>query len=157
MHQFVINSCTAIHCQKFAGGKIFECLWKKSLLLTRLHLFDQIYSKNRNILKYSLNIFENNLFLWCKLNLLQSTVSRDPSEIIVICWFAAKETLPIILNADKKTVVLLNIFVEPMILFRIIWWITKTAFEIEVFCKIINAFTVSFDQINASLLNESII
>ncbi len=51
------------------------------------------------------------------MNLLQSTVSYDPPEIIVICWFAAKETLPIILNADKKTVVLLNIFVEPMILF----------------------------------------
>ncbi len=37
-----------------------------------------------------------NLFLWCaaefSASLLQSSVSHDPSEIILICWFAAQET-----------------------------------------------------------------
>ncbi len=29
--------------------------WKKSLMRTKLHLFDQKYSKNNNILKYYYN------------------------------------------------------------------------------------------------------
>ncbi len=41
------------------------------------------------------------LFLMAKLNLqqllLQSSVSHDPSEIIVICRFGAQETFPIII------------------------------------------------------------
>ncbi len=41
-------------------------------------------------------------------SLLQSSVSHDPSEIILICWFDAQETIIIIINV--KTVVLLNIF-----------------------------------------------
>ncbi len=28
----------------------------------------------------------------CSASLLQSSVSHDPSEIIVICWFAAQES-----------------------------------------------------------------
>jgi len=44
--------------------------------------------------------------------------------------------------------------------FKILWWIESSKeqhlFEIESFCNIINAFTVSFDQFNASLLNKSI-
>ncbi len=45
---------------------------------------------------------------------LQSLVSQDPSEIILIWWFAAQETFLIIINV--KNVVLLNIFVENVIL-----------------------------------------
>ncbi len=30
-------------------------------------------------------------------SLLQSSVSHDPSEIILICWFAAQETFVIII------------------------------------------------------------
>ncbi len=41
---------------------------------------------------------------------LQS-VSHDPSEIIIICWFAAQEKKSFFLSM-LKTVVLLNIFVE---------------------------------------------
>ncbi len=32
------------------------------------------------------------------ITLIQSSVSRDPSEIILICWFAAQETFPIIIH-----------------------------------------------------------
>ncbi len=51
---------------------------------------------------FYLNIFlKCNLFLWCKAvfsALLQSSVSHDPSEIILICWFAAQDTFLIIIN-----------------------------------------------------------
>ncbi len=44
--------------------------------------------------------------------------------------------------------------------FRILWWIESSIeqhlFEIEIFPNIINVFTVTFDQFNASLLNKSI-
>ncbi len=47
-----------------------------------------------------------------------------------------------------------------LLFFRILWWIEsskeKHLFEIEIFCYIINAFTVTFDQFNESLLNKSI-
>ncbi len=33
-------------------------------------------------------------------SLLQSSVSHDPSEIILICWFAAQETFLIIINVE---------------------------------------------------------
>ncbi len=42
--------------------------------------------------------------------LLQSSVSHDTSEIIIICWF-------IIIIINVGTVVLLNIFLEPVIFF----------------------------------------
>ncbi len=42
-------------------------------------------------------------------SLLQSSVSYDPSEIILRCWFAAQETLLIITNVKK---LLLLIFCE---------------------------------------------
>ncbi len=32
---------------------------------------------------------------------LQSSVSHDPSEIILICWFAAQETFIIIINVES--------------------------------------------------------
>ncbi len=38
---------------------------------------------------FYLDILKYNLFLWCKAEfsaLLQSSVSHDPSEIILICW-----------------------------------------------------------------------
>ncbi len=50
----------------------------------------------------------------------------------------------------------LEIFVETMI-----WWIEsskeKHLFEVEIFCYIINAFTVTFDQFNLSSLNKNAI
>ncbi len=53
---------------------------------------------------YYLNIF--NLFIYscdskAELSLLQSSVSHDPSEIILICWFGAQETFTIIINVKN--------------------------------------------------------
>jgi len=33
---------------------------------------------------------------------LQSSVSHDPSEMILICWFAAQETFLIIINVENS-------------------------------------------------------
>jgi len=35
-------------------------------------------------------------------SLLQSLVSHDPSEIIVICWFAAQDTFMIIFIVENR-------------------------------------------------------
>ncbi len=80
----------------------------------RLHLFDQntvilwnniTVSNNCFLFEY---ILKCNLFLWCKAefsaSLLESSVSHDPSEIILICWFAAQETFffIIIINVQNS-------------------------------------------------------
>jgi len=49
-----------------------------------------------------------------------------------------------LLPSMLKTLVLLHIFVKTMHLF-----------EIEIFCKIINVFNVSLDQLNTPFLNKS--
>ncbi len=66
-----------------------------------------------------------------------SSVSHDPSEIILICWLRAQETFII---TDKC-------FDE---------YKQKLLFEVDIFCNILNVFTVTFDQFNASLLNKSL-
>ncbi len=38
----------------------------------------------------------------CSVSLLQSSVSHDPSEIILIYWFAARETFLIIINVENS-------------------------------------------------------
>ncbi len=47
------------------------------------------------------------LYIFCNLNfrqqLLQSSVSHDPSEIILIFWFAAQETFIIIVNVKNSS------------------------------------------------------
>ncbi len=35
-------------------------------------------------------------------SLLQSLISHDPSEIILICWFAAQDTIHIIIRAENR-------------------------------------------------------
>ncbi len=76
-----------------------------------LTIFQQYYSNGvayYNHLKnaFYLNIFFIcNLYMWCKAefsaSLLQSSVSQDPSEIILIYWFAAQETFLIIINVEN--------------------------------------------------------
>ena len=65
-------------------------------------------------------------------SLLQSSVSHDPSEIILICWFAAQETFMIIINVENSCV----------LFFRIPWWIESSKeqhlSEIQSFCNIIH-------------------
>ncbi len=73
------------------------------IILLRLHFFDQKYSRIRNIVKYYYNLKELfSMWIYCKMefsaSLLQSSVSHDPSEIILIFWFAPQETFVIIIN-----------------------------------------------------------
>ncbi len=68
------------------------------------HLMELYFSKKNSFLfEYHLKF---NLFLWCKAefsaSLLQSSVSHDPSEISLICWFAAQETFLIINSGENS-------------------------------------------------------
>ncbi len=58
-------------------------------------------------------ILKCNLFLWCKaecsVSLLQSSVSHDPSEIILTCWFSAKSINQSINQSIDVNVVLRNL------------------------------------------------
>ncbi len=65
-------------------------------------------------------------------SLPQSSVSHDPSEIILICWFGAQETF---------FVVLFNIFLWKLCFFKD-FQMNRHLFEIEIFCNIINVFIV---------------
>ncbi len=71
---------------------------------------------NFTLLFFFFYIFKYNLWWqsWISALLLQSLASYDPSEIILICWFAAQEIFLIIINVEKQQ---LNIFVETMIHF----------------------------------------
>ncbi len=70
-------------------------------------------------------------------SLLQSSVSHDPSEIILICWFTAQETFQIIINVE-------NSCAASYFLFQF----QKNSIYLKSFCNIINVFTVSFEQFN---------
>ncbi len=54
--------------------------------------------KNSNVLKYCFIDGQTEY----SASLLQSSVSHDPSEIILICWFAAQETFLIIFNVENR-------------------------------------------------------
>ncbi len=57
----------------------------------RLHLFDQKYNKNSNIVKYYLSsVLKNKIKAAFSALLLQSSVSHDHSDIILIWWFPAQ-------------------------------------------------------------------
>ncbi len=82
-----------------------------------------------------------------------SSVSHDPSEIILIYWFAAQETFLIIITVEN----MLHIFVETDIFqdssktkFRML----KIIYLKEIFCSIIHLSAATFDQFNASLLKK---
>ncbi len=79
--------------------------------LSMLHLFDLFRTKKVNIITiivFYLNTFTVQVIFWCNAeftaSFLQSSVSNDPSEIIIICWFAAQETLIIIINVENSCV-----------------------------------------------------
>ncbi len=64
--------------------------------------------------------------MWCKVDsffsLLQSSVSHDPSVIMLIWWFAAQQTLLTIINVEKSFNKAFNIFVETDDIFvRVLW------------------------------------
>ncbi len=74
-----------------------------SLFVTRVAF---IWVENK--VKTLLELFSNqiDLFMWCAAaflaSLLQSSVSHDPSEIILIYWSAAQETFLIISNVENS-------------------------------------------------------
>ncbi len=82
------------------------------------------------------------------------------SEIILICWFTAQETFLIIINIENSCAARYFCGNWYILLFRIHRWIESSKeqhlFEIEIFCSIINVFTVTFDQFNAFFLNKHI-
>ncbi len=75
-------------------------------------IFNQKYSKNNNIVKYYykqlfsifIYIFKFNYSCKAKFSasLLLSSVTKDPSEIILICWFAAQESFLVSIDLKKK-------------------------------------------------------
>ncbi len=68
---------------------------------------------------------------WFSAALLQSLVSHDPSEMASILWKLIKKIWILWVESSKE----------------------QCLSEIEIFCNIMNVFTVTFDQCNASLLH----
>ncbi len=108
-------------------------------------------------------IVKCHLFLWCKLNFQHHFSSLQ-------CHMILQKSFYVYLLLKKhfwllsmlKTVVLLNIFVEIVIHFIFQDSLMNRKFkrtvffEIEIVCNIVNVFTITFNQLNASLLNKSI-
>ncbi len=55
------------------------------------------------IMIYSNCFFMHSIKAEFSVSLLQSSVSHDPSEIILICWFADKETFLIIISVETQS------------------------------------------------------
>ncbi len=128
------------------------------MLTPKLHLFEQKYSKNSNIMKYYYNLKE--LF-----SIMQSWILSIINPDFSVTWSfrnysdmlnAAQQTFIISTVSVLKTVELLNIFVE--IFFRILWWIesSKEQHLFEIFCNNVKV-SVTFLQFNASLINKVLI
>ncbi len=120
----------------------FKCFWKESLMLTKAK-FDLVKKYSKHL--YCL------IFLWCQ-SWVFSIITpvfmlHYVSEIILICRFGAQETF-------LKTVC----FCGNRHFFQDSW---SFSFGIErhIYLKhnIVNVFTDTFDQFNASLLNKILI
>jgi len=96
-----------------------------------------------------------NLFLWSKLNLsslLQSSVSRDPSQITLIWGSDDQQTFMIIINVESIFCEKINFIFQYYLMNR---KFKRSAFIWNIiFCNIINVFIVSFDWFNASFVNK---
>ncbi len=58
----------------------------------------------------------------------ENSVSHDPSEIILICWFAAQETFLIIINVENGCAA--QYFCgNSDTFFGILWWIVQMKFK----------------------------
>ncbi len=79
------------------------------------------------------------------LNFSKIVQMKKQSHLIIFGW-----TVPLIFFV--KTAV----FCCCCFVLRIVWLFEQRWFKIEILCKIINVFTVTFDYFNASLLNKSI-
>ncbi len=97
---------------------------------------------------FYINVLKSKLLLWWQLNfqqsLLKPSVSHDPSEIILICRFAAQEKCIIIIpNVENSCVA--NILVETVMhsLFNRIY----LKFILKIFCN-----SVTYDQITVCVV-----
>ncbi len=80
--------------------RFFLCFWKVS--------YTHKGYKNSNIVKYLYNLTSS-----CDATLnFQSSVSHDPSEIILIGWFAAQETFIFIMNVENSCATFFGLFDE---------------------------------------------
>ncbi len=83
---------------------IFQCVWNSLLLIKVACIWSNIDNIKITVFLF-VCILKWNVFLWNKAefsaSLLQSSVSHDPSEIIIICWFAAQETI-LIINVENS-------------------------------------------------------
>ncbi len=99
--------------QTFGVSKIFFSAFVRSLLCSpRLHLLYLKKKKKQSsceiLLHFKVTVFYVNIFNILIYScdgkaeflalLLQSSVSHDPSEIILICWFGAQETIIVIIS-----------------------------------------------------------
>ncbi len=108
----MLNMSKTIRVKKNSGTKDIEECYQLFFVHTMIYIyfihyipFPKKYSKT--VLWNNITILNNhfqyelflkcNLFMWCKAefsaSLLQSSVSHDPSEIILTCWFASQEKL----------------------------------------------------------------
>ncbi len=101
------------------GSVRFFNVSKILLCSPRLHLFSWLKNiVKKPVILWNICIIENGSFVFkyilkCNIpvikaefsaSLLQSSVSHDPSEIILICWFAAQETfIIIIINVENNS------------------------------------------------------
>ncbi len=106
---YAINHLTAL-VQTFGVGKIMflkevsyahqSCIYLIIITIKKKKINIYIY-----ILFFYIYILKCNLLLWYKAefsaSLLQSSVSHDPSEIILICWLAQKWFI-IIVNVENS-------------------------------------------------------
>ncbi len=70
----------------------------------RMHLFNQKWMIKNIFFEFKItvlyfNIFQNVIYY---ITFIQSSVSHDPSEIILICWFAAQENVSFIINVENR-------------------------------------------------------
>ncbi len=86
-------------------GNLHIQVWGQSAWL---HLFDEKYSKNckkeiiyKIVLQFKINVFYEYIAK-CNFYSIISPVFSDPSEITLICWFAAQETSLIIINVENS-------------------------------------------------------
>ncbi len=83
----------------------FCCLMASVIFMKYLVkcLISEIYENNTLLKSLMLTNALISIRIYFKMSFIQSSVSHDPSEIILICWFAAQETfLIIIINIENS-------------------------------------------------------
>ncbi len=124
--------------KKFGFLRLFKYFWKCLLLTKAAGLFIHLI-KNTVILWNIITVKFCYVFENCNL----SSMSHNPSEMILICWFGAQCTFLVIIKVENSFLIF---FWKLRYLFsRILWWIEFSTeqhlFKIKIFCKNIIVFT----------------